>query len=298
MRNEIAEMRNAAGDGFGPSAMASLMDYDSYALLQKRYSRAVGNDYLMPPELRKRFDCCAISVAADDKALFLFERREGFTKLHFRLLDSSAKLEPGAGAVAKSGADSRGKARAGAGPEARSELGLGKETGVLAAFLTFRENRFPEAAANWLLGQGFRKTLSFRRLTATSLIGDLSLDGVENISADEAYAFFGEHFGAVEADLPCRELFEDALCIRGRDGELLGAVYVGQMLIVAVAPEARGHGLGSRLYRACAATKARDVKNPVFHEWIKPDNAPSLAMLKGLGFSMDNVLTEGYVLAP
>ena len=239
------------------------MDYDSYVKLQKHYPRMVGNDYTLPADLRLRFVSGVITVNADDRALFLFERRNGYTKLHFRLIDNSASLA--------------------------------SHMETLAAFLTYRDDRFPEAAADWLLGQGFVKTKTLRRHTAASIAGSLSLDGIEFSSPDETYAMLGEYFSAVEADLPCRELFRSALCMRSQDGSLLGVLYMGQTPVTAVAPEARGKGIGRKLYRAYAAIEARVGKKTAFHEWVSPENGASLAMVESLGFTADNVMTDCYV---
>ena len=236
------------------------MDYNSYANLQKQYPRVIFNDNMMPSDMRVRFDFGLIDVVANDNALYLFERREGFTKLHFRLMDASAGFEP--------------------------------RDGTVAAFLTYREDNAPVTASGWLLGLGFSKIKTLRRHTAAAITGNLTVDGVDNATVDEAYAMLGEYFGAVEADLPCRELFEGALCLRSQEGIPIGIIYMGQTPIMAVSPEARGHGVGRRLYRAYAATKARDSKKILFHEWISPDNSASLAMVRSLGFTADNVVTD------
>ena len=239
------------------------MDYNSYLEAQKRYPRTISNDYTLPADLRRIFTSGFMRAVADEKALFLFESREGFTKLRFRLLDPSAMLRP---------------------PE-----------GAIAAFLTYRENRRPEIEADWLLVRGFKKTKTLRRHTAVDIKGPLTLDGLEHVSADEAYFMLGEHFSAIEADLPRRDIFEGALCIRSADGKLNGVIHLGHRPVLAVAPEARGLGVGRRLYLAYAATKVRDGRKPVFHAWISPDNAGSLAMFKSLGFIADNVKTDCYV---
>ena len=239
------------------------MDYNIYADLQKQYPRTICNDNMMPTDLRKRFEHGIIEVVADDRALFLFESREGFAKLHFRLIDASAKLK--------------------------------SRDGMVAAYLTYRDGNSPEAAAAWLLGQGFRKIKTLRRHTATIITGDLTTDGVGRASVDEAYAMLGEYFGAAEADLPCRELFEGALCIRSEVGVQIGAIYLGRPSILAVTPEARGNGVGRRLYRAYAAIKTSEDNKCLFHEWVSPDNTESLAMFKSLGFAADDVFTDCYV---
>ena len=239
------------------------MDYESFFELQKKYPRAVGNDFMLPGDLKRRFSDGLITVCADDRALFLFEKRNGFTKLHFRLMDKSATLSPFGG--------------------------------ELAAFLTYREGCFQEIASEWLLNQGFAKTKTLRRHTAHSITCELPIDDVDYASADEAYGMFGEIFDSIESDMPCPELFEGALCVRSDAGRPIGVLYMGQTLVVAVSPEARGQGVGRKLYKAYADVREQKGKKTVFHEWISPDNTSSLAMFKKLGFTPDNVLTETYV---
>ena len=240
------------------------VDYDSYAELLKQYPATINNDYFMPDELRRRFESGTVTVAEDSGALYLFEKREGFTKLHFRLQSDTAAITY---------ASNR----------------------PLAAYLVYRESRYPETAANWLLKQGFQKTMTLRRHTAAAITGELSLAGTSRADVNEAYAMFGEHFKAAEVDLPCRELYDGALCIRAKDGALSGVIYLGQRPAIAVAPEAHGKGLGSKLYRAYAATKVKNGKIPTFHAFISPDNTASLAMFKSLGFAPGDVLSVCYV---
>ena len=239
------------------------MDYDSFLELQKNYPRTVGNDYMRPDGLKRCFSSGVMTVAYDDRALFLFERREGFTKLRFRIIDASAVLAP--------------------------------HEEILAAELIYREDQRPDAAVNWLLDNGFVLFKTHRRHTALAITGDLSPEGVEPASAQEAYAVLGEHFCAIEVDLPCRDLFEGAFCVRAENGAIIGVIHLGQRPALAVSHKARGQGVGRRLYRAYAATKVRDGQTPVFHAWISSDNAESLAMFAGLGFTADNVFTDCYV---
>ena len=275
------------------------MDFDSFFKLQKNYPRTVGNDFMMPGDLKQRFSSGLITVSADENALLIFEQRHGFTKLHFRLINKSAALPPLK--ICKSTDESINEACAPSSPipyplsPTPSRLKTAND-GKLAAFLTYREDRYQDIAADWLLRQGFAKTKTVRRHTAAAINCDLPLDDVVNATADEAYAMFGEYFSAVEADMPRPELFEGAICVRSKDGKPIGALYMGQTLIVAVSPEARGKGVGRKLYKAYAGIRAREGKKPTFHEWISPDNAASLAMFKKLGFTPDKVMTETYVL--
>ena len=240
--------------------------YNDFIELQSRYPRTVGNDYLLPLEIRRRLEYGNLSFFADDKALFIFEQREGFRKLHFRLISDDAKLPPC--------------------------------DGTLAAFLTYRKGRYPDKAADWLRSQGFIYKKTLERHTAAGIAGSLSNEGIENASADEVYSMFSEYFDAVEADMPPREMFEpgNSYCARSAEGEPLGILYdMGRTLIVAVSDKARGQGIGRRLYRAFALGKSGGNRNYVFHEWISPDNKASLAMFKSLGFAPDATMSDCYI---
>jgi len=244
--------------------MTTVTDYNAFLALQKRYPRTVSNDYLMPGGLRELAEHGLLSYAADERALFMYERREGFYKLYFRLRGDAAELPP-----------------------------CGQ---TLAAFLVYREGGPPGAAAEWLTGQGFRFRITLARHVAKGIGGVLSDDGVEDASADETYALLGQHFSAAEADLPCRAQFEGACCVRSEDGTPVGVLYKGaQTRLEAIRPEARGRGLGRRLYLAYAAGKLRDNPNAVFHEWIRLDNTASLSMFNQFGFVRDGVMTDCYV---
>ena len=239
------------------------MDYESYLELQKHYPRRVCNDYLLPAELKKRLSSGTVSVCHNELALLLFEQRKGFKKLHFRLIDESALIPA--------------------------------EEQTIAAFVTYREDHFPKVASRWLLAQRFEKTKTLQRFTASEITGEQSFDGVDFASAEEAIDMLGKYFSEVELDMPILDHFEGALCIRNRNGEPIGMLYMGQPLVVAVCPESRGQGLGPRLYRAFALLKSRKSGKSVFHEWISPGNSSSIAMFSKLGFTPDKVFTDCYV---
>jgi len=243
------------------------VNYDDFIELQSRYPRKISNDFMVPAEIKKRIEHDSLSLIADERALFIFERREGFSKLHFRITDTGAGLPP--------------------------------HDGTLAAYLTYRDGRYPKAAADWLQGQNFRYVKTLLRHTAKGITGELSEEDVENAGADDVYSMIGEHFSAVEADLPPRELFETAktYCKRSPEGKLLGLVYdMGQTRVVAVSKQARGKGLGRRLYMSYATEKIRENNDNVFHEWISPDNTASLSMFRALGFISDTTASDCYIL--
>ena len=247
--------------------MNDISKFDEFMELQSGYPRSISNDFFLPAEMRDRIDKGVLSFNAGDKALFMFEAREGFRKLYFRVRDMSAELP--------------------------------QQDGTLAAYLTYRGSRYPDAAAEWLRGEGFEYTKTLVRHTAVRIIGELSDEGVEKPSPDEVYSMFGRFFSAVEADLPCRGMFEQksSFCIRAPDGEALGVLYdMGRTRIVAVSEKARGQGVGKRLYRAYALEKTSENKNHVFYAWIAPDNTSSLAMYGSLGFVPDSTMTDCFVI--
>jgi len=243
-----------------------IIQYNEYIELQSRYPRTVGNDCMLPSEIRKCLEHGKLSAIADERALLILEQREGFRKLHFRLIDENANLPP--------------------------------HDGMLAAYLTYHKERYPGKATDWLRGQGFTYKKTLIRHTAREITGILSNEGVENASADEVYSMFRECFDVVEADLPPRDMFapENSYCIRSAEGEPLGILYdMGRTLVIAVSQRARGQGIGRRLYRAYASGKAGMNTNHVFHEWISPDNAASLAMFRSLGFAPDATMSDCFV---
>ena len=242
--------------------MTLITDYDEFIELQRSYPRSFSNDYYLPGVVRKLIEHRLLRYSADERALFLFEKREGFTKLVFRLRDDTPRLAP---------CDE-----------------------PLAAYLLYRKGNPPETAAAWLRGQGFRFASTSAHYKAEKITGTPTPDGVESATADETYAMLGDYFSAAEVDLPSRELFESALCIRSGDGMPVGILYSGQTLAVAVTPEMRGRGLGRSLYLAYAAKKLAENKNAMFYEWIRQDNASSIAMFTKLGFSPDGAMTDLY----
>jgi len=240
--------------------------YDKFLEVESRYPRKISNDYMIPAEMRKRFENGKLSFSADEKALFIYEQREGFDKLLFRIIDTGANLP--------------------------------RRDGILATYLTYREGRYPQAAADWLREQGLEYSKTLQRHTAKKISGNLSAKIVENASVDEVYSMIGKYFSVVEADLPSRELFitSDTYCARSPEGELLGIVYdMGQTRIVAVSDMARGQGIGRRLYLAYALRKTGENKDNVFHEWVSPDNLASQSMFRALGFTPDATMSDCFV---
>ena len=247
--------------------MTIINNYEEFSELQKKYPRTLTNDYMMPGEIRKLAEQGKLRCIAANGGLFTFAERDGFCKLIFRLRDNSAKLPPG--------------------------------DEPIAAYLVYREGKPPGDAEKWLASQGFTHLVKLERYVCKSgvLTSDDDGDIITTATADETYSMLYQHFGAEEMDLPPRDMFSDenTYCIRADDRSLLGVVYdMGHTRIVAVSPAARGQGIGGKLYRAYMAQAMRGGKNPIFYEWIRPDNVSSIAMFRKLGFERDSLITDCY----
>jgi len=277
--------------------MTKINNYNEYAELQKRYPRTLSNDFLMPDEVRKLIEYDKLSYIADESGLFTFIEREGFCKLVFRL--------------------TKHPSRENSVPPSLLKRALNADE-PLAAYLVYREDKPPKAAAEWLMSQGFSHSVRLERWVcrgahcasadklqlcspADHPVGyrrHPSTEGKYITTAAETYEFLHQYFGAEEMDLPPRDMFQigDALCVRAEDGSLVGVIYdMGHTRIIAVSPAARGQGLGVKLYRAFMKNAASDGKIPTLYEWIRPDNASSIAMFKKLGFEKDTLVTDCYI---
>ena len=242
--------------------MTIATDYEGFIKLLRSYPRAMSNDYYLPSWIFKMIESRKLSYSASEDALFLFERRDGFTKLVFHLIGGASELPP---------------------CEER-----------LASYLLYRENSPPKASADWLLGGGFRHVSTSARLIAKKPIVADSMDGIEDASADETYEMMRECFDATDVDMPDSELFESAICVRTDSGKPAGVLYCGRTQVVAVAQEMRGMGIGRRLYMAYAAMKLEENKNAILRAWVNLDNAASLALHTRLGFCPDGALADLY----
>jgi GNAT superfamily N-acetyltransferase len=259
--------------------MTIINSYEQYAELQKRYPRTLSNDFLMPQDIRALAERGNLRCIAGDSGLFTFIQREGFRKLIFRLRETSAVLPP-----------------------------IGEP---IAAYLVYREGNPQTDNENWLRSQGFEHLMKLERYVCR---GDLQSPAnnhpvrfastppqrgiVATATADETYEFLHKLFGAEEMDLPACDMFDpaDTFCVKADNGNLQGIVYdMGHTRIVAVSPDARGLGIGGKLYRAFMEKSLQNGKNPTFYEWIKPDNLSSIAMFKKLGFEKDTLVTDCYV---
>jgi len=245
--------------------MTKVNHYEILADLQKQYPRDKSNDYLMRADALALIEHGKLHYVQTPDGLFLFAEREGFYKCIFRLRDWSAII-----------------------PEATKPMGI---------YLTYRAECPPLDATQWLLSNGFSHHVTLQRYTARALANGPLSDDVKAAGAEETYAMLSAYFSAEEMDLPTRDLFRRAYCVRADDGSLQGVLNdMGHTRIYAVSPDARGRGIGGRLYRAFAADKScGQATAPILHEWVRPDNPASISMLKKLGFEQDTRMTSCYV---
>jgi len=251
--------------------MTIVSNYDEYAEIQRKYPRSKSNDFLMPAELSKLISFGKLMYYADEKALFTLIKREGFSKLIFRLRDYSATLPPLAVSAAAS----------------------------IAAYLVYREGKRPTEDEEWLLSQGFGHRMKLERYTAKTLNGEWSEDGISAATARETYSMFDGLFPAEEMDLPSEDMFTgEAICTRQDDGTPSAIIYnLGNTRIMVVDEAERGKGTGSRLYGVYASREMKKSSSTVINEWIKPDNHASIAMCERLGFVKDSLVTDCYTIA-
>jgi len=210
-----------------------------------------------------------------NSALFEFTRREGFYKLV--LTAKPSKLEFPA-----------------------TDL-------PLAIYVPYRAGKPPTELEEWLSEQGFTRTIRLEKYICrgepcspanhTELIsGEHSSPlHITQPTVDETYEFLFQHFAATEMDLPTHDEFnpDNAYCVRADGGKLQGVLYdMGNTRIIAVSPDARGLGIGGKLYRAFAERSGKSQ----FVEWIRPDNAASIAMFRKLGFEKDSLVSDCWVL--
>jgi len=166
----------------------------------------------------------------------------------------------------------------------------------LAIYVPYRAGKPPIELEQWLSEQGFERTIKLEKWK-TMDNGQWTMDNYMSIThptADETYEFLFQHFTATEMDLPPREEFnaDNAYRVRADGGSLLGVLYdMEHTRVLAVSPEARGLGVGGKLYRAFAERSGLRQ----FVEWIRPDNAASIAMFRKLGFEKDTLVTDCWV---
>jgi len=191
----------------------------------------------------------------------------------------------------------------------------------LAIYVPYRAGKAPIELEQWLSEQGFERTIKLEKYTCrgelcSPVCDDLGLatggltpplqkiavkpttgehgSPLQTLTADEVYSFLFQHFTATEMDLPPREEFnaDNAYCVRADAGNLLGVLYdMEHTRVLAISLEARGLGVGGKLYRAFAEWSGLRQ----FVEWIRPDNAASIAMFRKLGFEKDTLVTDCWV---
>jgi len=282
--------------------MTKINSYEQFAELQKRYPRTISNDLLMPAEVRTLIEYGKLQYVATDDGLFMFIEREGFWKLVFRIKTVDAGLV---------GDDSQNHPVASCHPSKEGNR-------TLATYLVYRERKSPIECEEWLQSQGFERLMRLERYVLKSR--NISQDhthtnkrylapnegnkitiaegsDITTSGVDEVYTFLNQYFSFEEMDLPARDMYDEnnSFCERSDSGELQGVVYdMGYTRIAAVSPDARGSGIGRKLYHAYMES-AMQGGTQTFCEWIRPDNHASIAMFKKLGFEKDTLVSNCWV---
>jgi GNAT superfamily N-acetyltransferase len=235
---------------------------DELRALSRPYSRAKTNCDLLPEEARRLIADGLLSYTAAEGALLLLERRDGYSKLYFRVADPRAAL-----------------------PRAEEPI---------TVYLTYRGE--PDGfSADWLAAQGFTRRHTQVRLAAER-INAVSRHGVTPAGEDEALALFNTAFPNLTADLPRRGRFRTLRAVRGADGSPLGILHhdgAREPLLIAVRPEARGRGVASSLFADFVDASAR--LRGAYHIWAAEGNEPALRLYGKLGFAPEGLKSDLYI---
>jgi ribosomal protein S18 acetylase RimI-like enzyme len=243
--------------------MIKSRDYNEFLQTANKYGRGIGNDYLLPGTVEKLIRAGYLYYNANGGGLFIYEMRDGYMKLSFRLRDESAEAPA---------------------------FSLNNHLS-LAAFTV--NKGLPGKADDWLLKCGFQLTQERVRYTASALNVTPSAEPVEIVDAGVAYPIYRECFDMLIADLPMPELFEGALCLRDETGKAVGVLSLGADRHIGVLPEYRGKGAAMRLYAMLVAHEPQLGTQRLFAD---VDNPASNGLYRKLGFKADNVTLRCYTL--
>jgi len=239
--------------------MKPLADYATFLELDRQYSRKVGNDYLLPGAVQSLIASGKLSYIALPGGLFLFEQRDNYQKLYFRLMDTA--------------------------------LSLPKMDCALVAYTVYKGDPTDGITEAWLTQNGFAVRRTRLRYAADTLNVTPSLNGISHADADEAYPVYRTCFSdLLTADLPCPEQFEGAYCLRDDAGQVMGVLSKGQNRHIAVLPAYRGRGVAARLYGGWMTENHGKIR-----VWTDVDNPAANAMYRKLGFLPDGMTARCYV---
>lgn len=238
--------------------MTRLGSFEQLQELLRRYPRRLSNNYLLPDAAGKLIRLGALSYAAEENGIFLFERREGYVKLFFQLKSHDAELpvtlEP------------------------------------LVSYVVYRDPEKSAEIGGWLIRQGFAVGSERVHLAAERLETAPSLEGIDRASTEEALALFDECFAPFCADLPPPELCGELLAVRSKTNEAMGIIHTGNPICIAVRKNARRQGVASRLFSAYAAVQTGSCKL-----WTDSDNDAALSFYHKLGFKADGLKAMRYI---
>jgi GNAT superfamily N-acetyltransferase len=230
---------------------------DELIRLVNSYSRRISNDYLLPAAYAEMINRGKLSYIADDSGLYLFETRNGYYKLYFRLNETAT---------------------------------LPEIDGSLVTNTVYKGEPKDSAPEKWLKDNGFVLRLERHRYMAEELLIEPEKPVITD--ASEAYPVYNACFDLLTADLPCKDSFEGALCVRNNANETVGVLSLGLDRHIAVLPEYRGKGISMRLY---AMLKAHYDSPEKLRVWTDRNNAASNAMYGKLGFKLDGMTARCYV---
>jgi ribosomal protein S18 acetylase RimI-like enzyme len=243
--------------------MIKAEDYNNFLQTANRYGRGISNDYMLPGTVERLIRAGYLYYNSGEDALFIYETRDGYMKLSFRLRDEAAEL-----------------------------TALSFNEGLPLAAFTVNKG-LPGKADEWLLARGFMLKQERVRYTATALNVLPAAERVEIVDASVAYPIYRQCFDMLIADLPNPELFEGAICLRDEAGKAVGVLSLGADRHIGVLPEYRGNGAATRLYAMLAAYRPQLGTQRLFAD---VDNPASNGLYRKLGFKTDGVTLRCYTL--
>ncbi|AJC11360.1 hypothetical protein JI75_00205 [Berryella intestinalis] len=286
--------------GKNPSPVASLQEFFEImrAFKESATGGAYGNCYLMPNRVEPLVIEGALSFAADETTLIFFERRDGFTQIHFLRKEAAYSEVPDKAALdmlaepreeplmaeipfsAKStGENIPGAARASVDFLERCGFSIIRISRRLSLRPTVRNNQ-PGESEN---GRGF---------DASSLIEIASVSDAASISRmlEKGFDPFCDY---IPTDRELRDILSSGrvYCIRDASESPVAFLHwsrsgaASELKHLYVEDSARGCGYARMLVRRYLENLPLDVKTRFL--WVNDANEPALALYDDLGYRFD-----------
>ncbi len=286
--------------GKNPSPVASLQEFFEImrAFKESAASGVHGNCYLMPNKVESLVSEGALSFAAGETTLAFFERRDGFTQVHFlrkEAADSEAPDKVPLGMLAEpredplmaeipfsaksAGEDIPGGARASIDFLARCGFSIARISRRLSLRPTVCDSQ-PGAPEN---GRG---------LDTPAPIEVASVSDAASISRmlEKGFDPFCDY---IPTDRELRGILSSGrvYCIRDVSGTPVAFLHwsrsgaASELKHLYVEDGARGHGYAHMLVRRYLENLPSDVKTRFL--WVNDANEPALALYDGLGYRFD-----------